>query len=797
MHMTEETDRIAAILDGEISPEQVSERDAIGLLSQVAMERKHGETEKAKLDRAEAFLLTCLAQSRWQKADGLQQAMEWIDKAMELDPRLKQAALLAARLAIASLARLDVVSGLPAIRETDNAATRKQHIRTLLEKISEHLQGFTQWDELLHRAQAAVSVAEDKAVEEILGRLAPLLAELKGAMQDLVVHAIAYAESLQGVFYSSELLKNVQSAIQKLSGLQGQWTETLGSQLDAEEPAAAPKVRSALAELDELIGMTEIKARVKQWAGYLRYQRLRREKGWMMQDEPELHAVLMGNPGTGKTTLARLLARLYHELGLLGRDEVVEVDRSHLVGSYLGQTEQRTMDAVKRAVGGVLFIDEAYSLKRPDSHGGDYGQVAIDTLVAAMTSGEYAGKFVVILAGYPEEMRHFLEANPGLRSRFPETGHFVLPDYNDEELLAIAEHIASRNDFFFSEAAKRAMLQRLERERVDETFGNARTARNIVLDAIFSKGRGMDADKELQVNDFTVLYPEDVDPRSETEGRRPSEKPRKYATAREQLQELVGLGEVKAEMEKLAAYLRIQQMRHQKGLPVVPLHLNAVFTGNPGTGKTTVAQLYAQLLKETGHLKRGHLVSVSRSDLVAGFVGQTALKTRRKVREALGGVLFIDEAYALLTGSENDFGQEAINTLVEEMTKHEDNLVVVLAGYQQEMERLIASNPGLASRFAKFFAFPDYTPAELQQMMLGLLQAQGYRLEQAAADRLLDRLIDMERQGRLHGNGRLIRNLSEAALQQQAVRLGLIDADELTPDALSQLVWEDFAPVLE
>nr|WP_187128390.1 AAA family ATPase [Brevibacillus massiliensis] len=795
--MTEGTDRLAALLDGEISPVEVSERDAIGLLSQVAVERQHGETEKAKLDRAEAFLLTCLAQSRWQKADGLQQAMEWVDKAMQLDPGSKPAAQLAARLAIASLARLDVVSGLPAIRETDNAATRKQHIRTLLEKISEHLQGFTRWNELLDRGQAAVFVAEDEAAGETLRRLAPLLAKLKEAMQDLVVHAIAYAESLQGVFYSSELLKNVQTAIQKLSGLQGEWNVALRSQLDAEEPAAPVKVRSALAELDELIGMTEIKARVKQWAGYLRYQRLRREKGWMMQDEPELHAVLMGNPGTGKTTLARLLARLYHELGLLSRDDVVEVDRSHLVGSYLGQTEQRTMDAVKRAVGGVLFIDEAYSLKRPDSHGGDYGQVAIDTLVAAMTSGEYAGKFVVILAGYPEEMRHFLEANPGLRSRFPETGHFVLPDYNDEELLAIAEHVAARNDFFFSEAAKQAMLQRLERERVDETFGNARTARNIVLDAIFSKGKRMETGGELHVNDFTMLYPEDVDPRSEKEGRRSSETPRRYATASEQLQELIGLGEVKAEMEKLAAYLRIQQMRQQKGLPAVPLHLNAVFTGNPGTGKTTVARLYALLLKETGYLKRGHLVSVGRSDLVAGFVGQTALKTRRKVREALGGVLFIDEAYALQTGSENDFGQEAINTLVEEMTKHEDNLVVVLAGYQQEMEQLLASNPGLASRFAKFFCFPDYTPAELQQMMLGLLRARGYRLEQQAADRLLDRLVDMERHGRLQGNGRLVRNLSEAALQQQALRLGLLAADELTSDALSQLVWEDFAPVLE
>ncbi len=157
------------------------------------------------------------------------------------------------------------------------------------------------------------------------------------------------------------------------------------------------------------------------------------------------------------------MAKIYHELGLLERPEVVETDRSSLVGAFVGQTEEQVMSKVREAVGGVLFIDEAYALKRAGQSGNDYGQAAIDTLVAAMTSGEYAGRFAVVLAGYPEEMRDFLKANPGLRSRFPESNHYLLADYTDQELLAIGRSIATANDYVLTEQAERALLGRLER----------------------------------------------------------------------------------------------------------------------------------------------------------------------------------------------------------------------------------------------------------------------------------------------------------------------------------------------
>jgi SpoVK/Ycf46/Vps4 family AAA+-type ATPase len=185
----------------------------------------------------------------------------------------------------------------------------------------------------------------------------------------------------------------------------------------------------------------------------------------------------------------------------------------------------------------------------------------------------------------------------------------------------------------------------------------------------------------------------------------------------QKLNRLVGLTNVKEEVHSIISFVKMQKLRREHGLPVVPIQLHSVFTGNPGTGKTTVAKVYAELLKECGLLKRGHLIITSRADFVAGYVGQTSIKTKRKIREALGGVLFIDEAYSLLGQTSGDFGKEVIDTLVDEMTKHNENLVIVLAGYPNEMKLLLESNPGLQSRFKKFLHFADYSPIELLQIM--------------------------------------------------------------------------------
>lgn len=652
--------------------------------------------------------------------------------------------------------QLLVANTFPTIRETDNANAKRSATKELIQQAGQ----------ILHKTEQVVEQTErlrrmDAARWSELFEAGKALLLSSATLEQI---ATEFLDSLQERFYSRDAFREMTelkaTAIQDL--------RRVVSLLPAEIKQVE---RSALEELDAMIGLEDIKLRVHQMYRFLKYQQKRTSDGYRSSDQPSLHMIFMGNPGTGKTTLARLMAKIYHELGLLERPEVVETDRSSLVGAFVGQTEEQVMSKVREAVGGVLFIDEAYALKRAGQSGNDYGQAAIDTLVAAMTSGEYAGRFAVVLAGYPEEMRDFLKANPGLRSRFPESNHYLLADYTDTELLEIGRSIATANDYVLTEQAERALLFRLERERVDASFGNGRAVRNIVLDAIFKKGASLG--ESASHEDFALLEQSDFELVASDD-----------STVEERLNQLVGLQPLKAEIKQIQALLSMQKRRQEAGFKVLPVELHAVFSGNSGTGKTTVAALYADVLQQCGYLKRGHLKVVSRADLVSGYVGQTAKQTRDVIRDALGGVLFIDEAYAL-NGGTNDFGKEAIDTLVDEMTKHADNLVVVLAGYEQPMQALLASNPGLKSRFKREFHFPNYAKDELIEIIINYAAQYGYQLTDDAKQ-ALEQMIETVP----NGNARAAITIVERAIAKQSVRL--IDKLSLSGSEWSYLEKEDF-----
>ncbi|MGG1397081.1 AAA family ATPase [Bacillus salipaludis] len=695
-------------------------------------------------------LLTLTALSRIGRNKHQTLTVLMMEKALELDPTNSKAKEFFIQFEWKKKEYLLTPLSFPSIRETDNRTAKKKiaeeyiHICTVfLEETDEHLKE-------LESNRDIASTIDNIELYEKYQLLSEYLKEAVMVVGNLHKAAIEYDQSITGVFHTSTYYEELKTQLSALEDLKKRWQAVFLKI----EPQESKLEKNALDQLNEMIGMEQVKKRVNDFYRFLKYQKHRKEHGFHIKDELILNMVLTGNPGTGKTTIARLLARIYHELGVLPREEVIEVDRAQLVGSYVGQTEENVRAVVERAIGGVLFIDEAYSLKRDGQAGNDYGQTAIDTLVSLMTGQEYGGRFAVILAGYPEEMRSFLDANPGLRSRFPQSNLLHLPNYSNEELVMIAEKIADENDYILTEEAKIEIQHRLEKERVDDTFGNARTVRNIVLDAIFKKGSKENIPEFFH---FMILGKEDF----------LIEKTENMVSPYDKFGRLIGLESLKDEIQSLISFVKMQQYRRKQQLPTVPIQLHAVFTGNPGTGKTTVAQIYAELLRDCGILKRGHLIVASRADFVAGYVGQTAGKTKKKIREALGGVLFIDEAYSLLGHSSHDFGKEVIDTLVDEMTKQNENLVVVLAGYPNEMDHLLESNPGLRSRFKKFFLFPDYSPEELLAIMEAYAEGFQYQIISEARELLKDTL-DAKK---FNGNGRFATNLVDEMIQAQALRL--------------------------
>ena len=232
----------------------------------------------------------------------------------------------------------------------------------------------------------------------------------------------------------------------------------------------------------------------------------------------------------------------------------------------------------------------------------------------------------------------------------------------------------------------------------------------------------------------------------------------------------MGLAAVKADVRMVANLLQIAKLRRDRGLPVLDTSNHLVFTGNPGTGKTTVARLLAQIYRSLGVVSQGQLVETDRSKLVAGYVGQTAIRTREAIESALGGLLLVDEAYALVRGGEQDFGLEAVDTLVKLMEDHRDDLAVVAAGYPDEMKVFIEANPGLRSRFTRTIAFPDYSDDELVEIFVTLGRRNRYVPTDDAVARLRTILAAQPRD-RGFGNARFVRNLFEQAVSRQATRL--------------------------
>lgn len=301
---------------------------------------------------------------------------------------------------------------------------------------------------------------------------------------------------------------------------------------------------------------------------------------------------------------------------------------------------------------------------------------------------------------------------------------------------------------------------------------------------------GAPAKPAAPANPPEAATPVQQNPVAQPEDAAADQSPEKIEDLKAELNELIGLKKIKQEVENLINMVTIHNLRRQNNLKTVDMSLHMVFSGNPGTGKTTIARLMSRIYKSLGILSKGHLVEVDRSGLVAGYVGQTATKTSEVIEKAMGGVLFIDEAYALSAGkAENDFGQEAIDTLLKAMEDHREDLVVIVAGYDALMEEFIHSNPGLESRFNRFLHFEDYTLDEMMQIMDMQLRKGEYALSEDARDAVREYIELSSQLVSGFGNARGVRNIFERLLIAQANRLSA-DSD-ISKDELMTITCED------
>jgi len=537
-----------------------------------------------------------------------------------------------------------------------------------------------------------------------------------------------------------------------------------------EREKAYKNVRS---RLDSFIGLNSVKKTIDDMLGQFK---IRQKQGNRALGElTPGHYAFIGNPGTGKTEVARLFGELLYGIGLLKRGHTVVVSRADLVGDVVGATAIKTNARIDEAMDGVLLIDEAYSLVQSEQD--TYGREALDLLIARMENQRR--RLCVIMAGYTTDMRQLIEKNEGLRSRI--TREISFPDYTTEELVRIFTKMAHDQGYELGEGTGARLSSQFNalRRNTTEAFGNARQARILLNEASQRMSiRLLEDFDEIPESDprlFRIEADDIAEPEPELD----------IKAALAPLDRLIGLEELKQQIRNWADHMETERWKGDQGEPPAPGHY--LFVGNPGTGKTTVARLMGGILKSLGCLPSGHVVEVKRGDLVAGYSGQTAIKTQERLKDAMGGVLFLDEAYSLVQGEQDSFGNEALDTLLTFMEDHRHNICVIFAGYPEPISELIKTNPGLTSRFDETFVFKNYSPDEMVKIFQHMASEKKLTLAPEVPGVLLPIFTSWTAVNDPHfGNAREVRKLFEAARQNISVRV-MRETGRKRPDDLSIL----------
>lgn len=463
----------------------------------------------------------------------------------------------------------------------------------------------------------------------------------------------------------------------------------------------------AMTELNKMIGLSTVKDMLKKRFA-VASSNVAKGPG---------HYIFSGNPGTGKTVVARLVGEILRSQGLLRKGHLVEAQKSDLVSNHVGESALFTRRKCEEALDGVLFIDEAYQLVNTDKStstkfSSSFDEEAYTTLLAFMENNR--SRLCVICAGYPAEMEAFRNANPGMARRIPKANIISFPDYSAEELREILNLMINEDNLCTTTSFKEASASAIEQmwDNRDSEFGNAGDVRNF-LDECKDNASLRMVENQLPSLELSA---EDIPSEYAYENLSHDDFIKLQASSMKKLDGLIGLANVKQQLKKLILTQAASRNKREPG--------HYIFAGNPGTGKTVVARMVGEVLKAHKLLRKGHTIEVSIDDLVAEYQGQTAIKTKNQCRRALDGVLFVDEAYALVNTDDSYRGkyaspycEEAYTTIMKFMTDNAPRICVIFAGYKDKMELFEKANDGMHRRIRKTIEFDDYTGDELMQIL--------------------------------------------------------------------------------
>lgn len=521
-------------------------------------------------------------------------------------------------------------------------------------------------------------------------------------------------------------------------------------------------------KLGKIVGMTEIKEQITEFGNYIAFRKKAEAQGVKLP-ESNLHMLFTGNPGTGKTMIARIVAGMLYDIGFLPEDKLVEVERKDLVAGYLGQTAAKTAAKINEALGGVLFIDEAYSLT-----GDPYGAEAISTLLKAME--DYRSRLVIIFAGYVDEMQKFTDSNPGLASRIGYKFHF--DDYSQEELIKILLLKSDSAGMKFTPGAIEKVGLLINYFRRQKNFGNGRFIDKLWQEILIKHSARENAE-------LLELGEDDIPPIGALSTRHSS--PKKEM----KLDDLIGLKQVKEQVERFRTRVAFEVKGREFGIDIPRGNSHMLFLGSAGTGKTTVARILRDELYNAGIITERKITEVTAKDLIAEYVGQTSPKTQAVIDRAMGGILFIDECYQLASTGAHSFGQDAVTTLIKAMEDCKDQFVVIMAGYEKEMREFLEMNTGIASRIGYTFYFEDYNAEELTAIYRLKIEGAGLVTDNAETLSKVKSVMQYFLSVPNFGNGRFAEKLSSIVFEQHA--LNCSDTDDR--ERLVSILPEDIPSV--